>query len=104
MAAHFEVDAARETLKDASGRQFDPVTRTWLSAPRDVAAGAVRVDAIGAATWLQRESSHPLRIPVGVIGPREASAAQLKAALDVGGLLATCGLVVVCGGRQGVMQ
>ena len=49
-------------------------------------------------------SVHPLRIPVGVIGTREASAAQLKAALDVGELLAECGFIVVCGGKQGVMQ
>jgi len=104
MAAQFELDAARETLTDASGRQFDPVTRMWLPAQRAIVAGAARIDAIGAATWLQRESSHPLRIPVGVIGPREASAAQLKAALAVGELLAECGFIVVCGGRQGVMQ
>src|SRR6478672_13973875 len=104
MTAHFELDAVRETLRDASGRRFDPVTRTWLPSPRDIAAGAVRVDAIGAATWLQRESSHPLRIPVGVIGPRDASTAQLKTALEVGELLAECGFIVVCGGTQGVMQ
>jgi uncharacterized protein (TIGR00725 family) len=45
-----------------------------------------------------------LRIPIGVIGPREASGAQMLAALCVGELLAECGFVVVCGGRQGVMQ
>lgn len=104
MAAHFELDAARETLTDASERQFDPAARTWLPGSRAVGARAARVDAIGAATWLQRESAHPLRVPVGVIGPREASAAQLKAALEVGELLAECGFIVVCGGRQGVMQ
>jgi uncharacterized protein (TIGR00725 family) len=104
MSAHFELDAARETLTDAAGRRFDAATRTWLTAPRLPASDATRIDAIGAVTWLQRESSHPLRIPVGVVGPREASAAQLKAALEVGELLADCGLIVVCGGRQGVMQ
>lgn len=101
----FELDHARETLSDASGRRFDPVTRTWLPAPREFAgATGAPLDAIGAATWLQRESSHPLRVPIGVIGPRDASGAQMKAALEVGELLAECGLIVVCGGRQGVMQ
>ena len=104
MSAFFQLDAARETLTDASGRRFDPVTRTWLAPQHSTSAAAARVDAIGAATWLQRESSHPLRVPIGVVGPREASAPQLKAALDVGELLAECGFIVVCGGRQGVMQ
>ena len=62
------------------------------------------VDAIVAVTWLQRESGHPLRVPIGVIGPREATDAQLAAALEVGELLGDCRLTVICGGRQGVMQ
>jgi uncharacterized protein (TIGR00725 family) len=105
VTAHFALDHARETLFDASGRRFDPVARTWLVAEH-ASAGAAgeQLDALGAATWLQRESAHPLRIPIGVIGPRDASGAQMKAALDVGELLAECGFVVVCGGRQGVMQ
>jgi uncharacterized protein (TIGR00725 family) len=105
MATYFELDRARETLSDPSARRFDPVTRSWLPADGGAAVTpGTRVDAIGAATWLQRESSHPLRIPIGVVGPREASGAQLKAALEVGELLAECGFIVVCGGRQGVMQ
>jgi uncharacterized protein (TIGR00725 family) len=105
MTTRFWLDAARETLSDASGRKFDTVTRAWLPAERGAPfASGTPVDAIGAATWLQRESSHPLRIPVGVIGPREASDAHLRAALEVGELLAECGFIVICGGRQGVMQ
>ena len=105
MAAQFTLGADRAQLFDAAGRSFDPVTRMWRPPDRPLAPPSEAwFDAIAAATWLQRESSHPLRIPVGVIGPREASGAQTKAALDVGGLLAECGLVVVCGGRQGVMH
>ena len=59
---------------------------------------------LAAAAWLQKESGHPLRVPVGVVGPREATPAQLAAALHVGELLADCGFVVICGGRQGIMQ
>ncbi len=42
------------------------------------------VDAIAAATWLQRESPHPLRVPIGVIGPRDATPLQLANAGQVG--------------------
>src|ERR1700688_1693330 len=62
------------------------------------------LDAIAAVAWLQRESGNPLRVPVGVIGPREATTRQLAAALEVGELLGDCRLTVICGGRGGVMQ
>ncbi len=41
---------------------------------------------------------------VAVIGPGEASAAELEAAEEVGRLLAQRGAVVVCGGLGGVME
>jgi len=102
----FRLDRLGNTLFDAEGRRFDPTQREWLSAPRrkSRAAKLEPLDALAAATWLQRESGHPLRIPIGVVGPREANAAQLAAALKVGELLGDCGLTVLCGGRQGVMQ
>src|SRR5689334_23895655 len=104
MNARFTLDAAREQLFDAAGRRFDPLTRAWDVSSPSIASDAEPLDALAAVTWLQRESSHPLRIPIGVIGPRDATAAQLKAAVTVGELLSECGFVVVCGGRQGVMQ
>lgn len=109
MSATFRLDRARAVLSDAGGRCFDPARRTWLAgqaaaADHDANAAAEAMDAIAAATWLQRESGHPLRVPIGVVGPREASDAQRAAAADVGALLAGCGFAVICGGRQGVMQ
>src|SRR5207244_9167593 len=62
------------------------------------------LDALAAVTWLQRESGAWLRVPIGVIGPGEATSAQLSAAVKVGELLGDCRLTVICGGRQGVMQ
>ena len=38
-----------------------------------------------AATWLQRASGHPLRQPVGVIGPRDAPEENLPACGAIGG-------------------
>ena len=105
MSATFELDRAARKLFDARGNGFEAATRTWTPAHVPAAArGREAVDLRAAVTWLNRESGHPLRVPVGVIGPREATDAQLEAALRVGELLADCGLMVLCGGRQGVMQ
>jgi hypothetical protein len=106
MSAVFTLDRATNTFLDAAGRRFDPEQRKWLPASRKKArpGKAEMLDAIAAVTWLQRESNYPLRQPIGVIGPREATPRQLAAALKVGELLGDCGLTVLCGGRQGVMQ
>jgi uncharacterized protein (TIGR00725 family) len=89
-------------LRDgASGRRFDPATKTWQASRP---APGTPVSLIVAATWLQKRSPHRLRQPVAVIGPREASPVQLAAAEAVGRGLAEMGLAVVCGGRQGIME
>ena len=104
MSAIFRLDRARAALFDAAGRCFDPTERRWLAAPTIVSDEVEALDAIAAVTWLQRESGAWLRIPIGVIGPGEATPAQLAVALEVGELLGDCRLTVICGGRQGVMQ
>jgi len=102
MNATFRLDRDRGVLSDALGRPFAPAQRIWQ--PVAAAPTGVQVDAIAAATWLQRASGHPLRIPVGVIGPREAAAHQLGIAEEVGRGLARMGFSVICGGRQGIME
>jgi uncharacterized protein (TIGR00725 family) len=105
VSSTFRLDRARDALLDSTGRRFDPATRRWESAGTTSRSDALEeVDAIAAVAWLQRESGHPLRVPIGVIGPREATDAQLAAALAVGELLGNCRLTMICGGRQGVMQ
>ncbi|HEX7270632.1 MAG TPA: hypothetical protein VF420_00640 [Casimicrobiaceae bacterium] len=106
MSALFALDPAEGALFDTAGRRFDPEQRKWLTASRKKprAAKAEMLDAIAAVSWLQRESNYPLREPIGVIGPRDATPAQRAAALEVGELLGDCRLAVLCGGRQGVMQ
>jgi len=105
MSGTFRLDRANGTLLDGAGRRFDPVTRHWDRADAAARPSTLEeIDAITAITWLQRESGDPLRVPIGVIGPREATDAQLAAALEVGELLGDCRLTVICGGRQGVMQ
>jgi uncharacterized protein (TIGR00725 family) len=105
MSGIYSLDRANELLFDAAGRRFDRETRRWQAADRAaVPRHAETLGALAAVSWLQRESGYPLRVPIGVIGPREATPAQLAAALVVGELLGDCRLTVICGGRQGVMQ
>src|SRR5437762_3849854 len=104
MSATFRLDRTRAALFDAAGRCFDPAQRRWLGVTPVVSDRVEVLDALAAVTWLQRESGAWLRVPIGVIGPSEATTAQLSAALQVGELLGDCRLTVICGGRQGVMQ
>jgi len=53
--------------------------------------------------WLQRDSGTPCRVPVAVIGPREAAEAERQAAFALGIGLAGLGIVLLCGGKGGVM-
>jgi uncharacterized protein (TIGR00725 family) len=86
----------------SGAQRFDPAARTWQAA--DAPAGAKPTDLRKAVHWLQHDSKHRLRMPVGVIGPREASGTQLAIAESVGAGLAQLGLAIVCGGRQGIME
>lgn len=104
MSDTYKLDRSSNALFDATGRRFDPEERRWLAASKKKAGKLEELDAIAAITWLQRESNYPLREPIGVIGPRAPTAAQLEAAARVGELLGDCRLTVLCGGRQGVMQ
>lgn len=52
----------------------------------------------------RQESTHRHVTPVGLIGPRDATAAQLEAAHCVGEALAAAGIALVCGGKGGVME
>ncbi|MBM3600991.1 MAG: lysine decarboxylase [Alphaproteobacteria bacterium] len=53
---------------------------------------------------MQRDTTHRVRAPIGVIGPRSATDEQLAIAEEIGVGLADMGLAVVCGGRQGIME
>lgn len=102
MNATCRLNRQQGLLFDERGRCFDPRQRIWTVASSPV-IGEV-VDGLGATAWLQRESGFPVRVPVGVIGPREAPDSQLRAAEEVGRGLAAMGLAVICGGRHGVME
>lgn len=52
----------------------------------------------------RRLQAAPLRVPVAVIGPRQATPAQYAAAQALGRGLARLGVPLICGGRAGVME
>ncbi len=97
------LNSARGCLFDAAGRIFRPASRAW-EAGNGEPPGGDSVSPAEAVDWLQRRSGSPCRVPVGVIGAREARADQLAAAEDLGRRLAERGLAVLCGGRQGIME
>src|SRR5262245_38783448 len=94
-------EAVRALFDPTTSRRFDPSGRSWAPAEKSIGKS---ISLVEAATWLQRRSGHGLRQPIGVIGPRTASDAQLAAAEAIGAALATIGFSVVCGGREGVME
>ncbi len=94
-------ETANRLYDTATGQCFSAGTRSWSVAP---ASGGAGISLRAAATWLQRRSGQPLKQPVSVIGPREASSEQLNTAEALGSALGNIGFAVVCGGRQGIME
>lgn len=82
--------------------RLDPTTMTWSRAA--LPATAAPTGEVAAVAWLQRGSGTPFRGPVAVLGPRDASEEEYGFARALGRRLGRLGLVVLCGGRQGVME
>lgn len=97
------IDPVRRCLVDGAGRVFDPAARAWR-AGEGGGAGGTPATMPEALAWLQKSSGTPCRVPVGIIGARDARPDQLAAAEDLGRTMAEAGLTVLCGGRQGIME
>lgn len=90
---------------NADGRRLDPWAWRWSPEPEAVPAAAATSDAQAALAALAGgESGAVRRLPVGVIGPREATAEQVVAAEALGRGLGGLGVTVLCGGKSGVME
>ena len=100
MTSDLTLDRPRRLLFRA-GSVFDPTARRW-TVTQEPAGEPVRLR--DAVRWLQAESGSPCRVPVAVIGPRDASVAERQAAFAVGEGLADLGIVLLCGGKGGVME
>lgn len=92
-------DTARGLVRPALGVGFCAASHRWVKAsgigsPIDPEAAVHRLVAEGKAR----------RIPVGVIGPNEASRTELATAEAIGRGVAGLGLPLICGGRGGCME
>ncbi len=92
------------TLYSSPTTCWNPAERTWGPCVSVDTASMQALTPEEALRWMQKESGSPLRPPLGVIGPREATQEQLVVARQVGRDLAHMGITVLCGGRQGVME
>lgn len=98
----FFLNHTAHVLYDAKERVFDPQGRVWRRVPES-AQGGVEFSLFDAVRWLQRESGKPARAPVSIVGPRDASPAEMADAEALGHGVAELGLAVLCGGLEGVM-
>jgi len=91
----------RQTLHDGS-RKFDIRRLTWvpLNTPVPDSAPVTPVEAV---RWLYAEANARM-VPVGVIGPRDATEQQATVAEQLGRQLGTLGIPLLNGGKNGVME
>ena len=81
---------------------FDPATLSW--AVQSVGPEAGEPVTPGEALRRLAETRRLRRVPIGIIGPREATAEQCRIAEAMGLELARHGLQMLCGGKSGVME
>ena len=89
----------------ASGREFDPWDWSWIQLDQrlqklDDLSPVSSFEALAALG----KSGRSRKVPIGVIGPRDATEKQLAIADELGRALAALGLTVICGGKSGVME
>jgi uncharacterized protein (TIGR00725 family) len=91
-------------IGDEQGRTFDPSSHVWR-VPADSGQASPGTAISGAEAVRLLVASHGARkLPVGIIGPNDASAAELLLAEQAGAAVAGLGLPVICGGRGGAME
>lgn len=89
----YRIHQIERLVYDDAGRRFDPRTHRWTKTT-DPARGR-GADLLAVATWLQRESGHPRRMPVGVMGNESPSPGEIATATHLGRALARMGLAVL---------
>ena len=83
------------------GLRFDPMKLEWQP---DSSTGAGE-DVTPTEALLRLAAARKLRrVPIGIIGPRDATASQVALAERMGEALARHGLQLLCGGKNGVME
>jgi uncharacterized protein (TIGR00725 family) len=91
-------------IRDERGWTFDPSSHGWrLSENTGQASPGIAISSEDAVRTLIASQS-ARKLPVGIIGPNDASAAELLLAEQAGAAVAGLGLPVICGGRGGAME
>ncbi|MEN3931729.1 TIGR00725 family protein [Microvirga sp. W0021] len=93
------LEAEKKLFRD--GQTFNPHRLEWIADAEASVSTAVDVSATEALVKL---SGTLRKVPVGIIGPREATEAQCALAEKLGAAFARHGLQLVCGGKNGVME
>lgn len=83
------------------GQAFDPWQLSWSTGSTPAGCDPVAPSEALARLAAQRRLR---RVPVGIIGPRSASAEEANVAEHLGNELTRIGLQVMCGGKAGVME
>ena len=91
----------REMLHDGS-QWFDPKERVWVPLDAQAPESDV-VSPADAVRWLYTEAK-ARKVPVGVIGPRDATERQLVVAEDLGRCIGALSIPLLNGGKNGVME
>ena len=91
----------RATLHDGA-RIFDPQRLDWQTASGAIPPGST-VAPEDAIRWLYTESDAP-RVPIGIIGPRDATPRQAAAAERLGQRIGALSIPIINGGKGGVME
>lgn len=93
--------SASEKALFRPGSRFDAWKLSWRAA--GFPADAAEIDPLGAIGKLAANGGMR-RVPVGIIGPKLATAEELQIAEQLGAALARFGLQLLCGGKNGVME
>jgi len=99
--APLRLSADRGILHDGT-RRFDPRELAWTTLDTPAADGE-SVSPAEAVRWLYEEANARM-VPIGVIGPRQASERQIAVAEQLGRRLGELRIPLLSGGKNGVME
>lgn len=84
------------------GKIFNPQRLEWLET-NETKPDLIAVSPIDALKHIAK-TGRLKRVPIGIIGPREASSEQRDVAEALGAEMVDLGLQLICGGKNGVME
>jgi uncharacterized protein (TIGR00725 family) len=96
-------DEARARLDRQDGLALDARLLTWHVTGEVISKDAMPVNASEAVRNVIRKA-YGKKLPIGVIGPNDATPSEIVMAESIGAAIAGLGLPLICGGRGGCME